>query len=538
MGLWTRSMMVLALLFGLLFAILMVATVALGLGVWFAIGATLFVVLLQFWLSPYIIDWILRIDWVAPESVSPSLAEFLHDLCIRRRVPVPQFGIIADGNPNAFTYGHFPSDARLVITQGIMDLLDEDEQKAVIAHEVGHIVHWDFVIMTIATAIPLVLYAIYRSLSRTAPRARRSGGYLMAVAIASYIAYIIAHYLVLFLSRTREYYSDEFSALSTRNPNALATALVKVAYGLACTTEAAEEAQTRLLPRLEGAKALGIFDPSIARAAALASVSASPTATVSSTSIVKAMQWDLWNPWAFVHELHSTHPLPAKRLKALEKLSRRLGQKPAFDFPERPLESYWDEFLIDLVTASLPYVGAMVGVAFGSILVPLGASWLAVIGSALLVGGSGYLAKVMFTHPRGQFPLKRVERLVSEVEVSGVRSVPCTVQGTLIGRGIPGLAISADLVLQDATGFIVLQYHQPLTLLEWLFGLFRVDGLVGRQGTAIGWYRRAPSPFIELLKVILDDGSEHRCYLYTAKLVMGGLAVIVGIVLLVIAFVI
>jgi hypothetical protein len=55
--------------------------------------------------------------------------------------------------------------------------------------------------------------------------------------------------------------------------------------------------------------------------------------------------------------------------------------------------------------------------------------------------------------------------------------------------------------------------------------------------TAVGWYRRAPAPFVELLKVRLDDGTEHRCYLYLGKLVLGGLMIAGGIVLLLLPFV-
>jgi Zn-dependent protease with chaperone function len=213
----------------------MVIATVLEFGPTLTVALALAVVALEFLIAPFLLDLTLlrlfRFDWVDPDSVDPKMAAFLRELCQAHRIPVPRFGVIADARPNAFTYGHFPSTARLVITQGIVDMLDEEERKAVLAHEIGHIVHWDFVVMTVAAAIPVVLYALYRTLLRASDRARRNGTYLWMVAIGAYLAYLIAHFLVLLLSRVREYYADEFSALTTRNPNALATALAKIAYG-------------------------------------------------------------------------------------------------------------------------------------------------------------------------------------------------------------------------------------------------------------------------------------------------------------------
>lgn len=541
MTLWARSLLVLGLLFGLLFAVVMVVAEALEFGVALTIALAVAVIALEFLLAPYLIDWTLHwlyhFDWVDPESVDPKMAEFLRRICRAHNIPAPRFGLIADAHPNAFTYGHFPSDARLVITQGILDMLDEEERNAVLAHEVGHIVHRDFIVMTIATAIPVILYALYRATIRASARSRRNGAYLWVVAVSAYLAYILAHYLTLLLSRVREYYADEFSAIATRNPNALATALAKIAYGLArigVETEDVREEQSKM----ETVRALGIFDSRVAHALALSALGTSVTPTLSPTAVVKAMRWDLWNPWASLHELHSTHPLPAKRLKALSHLAKRLGQRPAFDFPERPPEGYWDEFLADLLIAALPYATTLLGfmVAF-TMAMTFNLSLATLAGIVLLFLGLGYLGKTVFIHPSGNFEPKRVEELVGEVKVSGVRAVPCTVNGTIIGRGIPGFLLSADLVLQDETGYIVLVYRQPLWLLNWLFALFRVDNLIGRRATAIGWYRRAPAPFVELLELISDDGTTYHCYLYAGKLVLGWLIVLVGIALCVLSFV-
>ncbi|MFA0759002.1 MAG: hypothetical protein NOOUEUKL_001672 [Candidatus Fervidibacter sp.] len=539
MTLWARSLMVLALLFGLLFAVVMVIATVLEFSPTLTVALALAVVALEFLIAPFLLDWTLRwlfrFDWVDPDSVDPKMAAFLRELCQAHRIPVPRFGVIADARPNAFTYGHFPSNARLVITQGIVDMLDEEERKAVLAHEIGHIVHWDFVVMTVAAAIPVVLYTLYRTLLRASHRARRNGAYLWMVAIGAYLAYLIAHFLVLLLSRVREYYADEFSALATRNPNALATALAKIAYGL--VAQVGEEDEKSARTKMETVRALGLFDPHMARSSALAAFASSTMTTVSPTAVVKATGWDLWNPWASLYELASTHPLPAKRLKALERLALRLGQQPAFDFPERPPINYRGAFAVDLFFTALPWVMGLMGLLVGLAMLTVHPSLMGLLGWVLLFGGIGYLVKVAFAYRKGEFVGRKVAELVGEVAVSGVRAIPCQVRGTLIGRGIPGYLLSADLVLQDETGFITLQYRQPIGLLNWLFALFRADELIGRTVTAIGWYRRAPAPFVELLKVRLDDGTEYRCYLYLGKLILGGLMIAGGIVLLLFPFV-
>ncbi len=85
-------------------------------------------------------------------------------------------------------------------------------------------------------------------------------------------------------------------------------------------------------------------------------------------------------------------------------------------------------------------------------------------------------------------------------------------RGKVIGRGIPGLYWSEDLVLQDDSGFMVLDYRQPLGILELLFGLFRAQSFVGQQVVAKGWYRRFPRPYLELWQVDLPDGTTHTCH--------------------------
>jgi heat shock protein HtpX len=536
-NLFLRSTLVLVLLFGLLFAVGMVVLIFVEAPLWVALIFAIGIIFLQYLLGPWILQLIYKIEWRDPKSVDPALAGFIARACAAKEIPVPRFGLIHDGNPNAFTFGHYPGDARLVVTTGLVDLLDEGERQAVVAHELGHIAHWDFVVMTVAAVVPLVLYVVYRvTLSGRGRRRDKGGGYLALVGLISFLAYIVSHYIVLLLSRVREYYADQFAGEVTGEPDILSTALVKVAYGLAAAPKEEKKDDTRMV----AARAFGIFDPKVAQSLALASAG---SGAVSAEAMESAMKWDLWNPWAILYELRSSHPLPAKRIRALERQTQAKGRLSRFSFRAEQPESYWDEFLVDVAVNYLPLLGLLLGVVL-SVVLALGvlarfesSFVLGAVGLGLLLLCAAWWLKRRFSY-RHQFDETRTVRsLVSEVKVSAVRSIPCTVEGKIIGRGIPGLFYSEDLVLQDESGFIVVDYRQPIRLVEFLFGWLKAEDLIGLRGKAMGWYRRSPRPYLELRRLVFEDGETVTSYLYPVSqfFVYAGMAV--GVLLLILQFV-
>jgi heat shock protein HtpX len=524
-NLFLRSILVLALLFGLLFAVGMAITTYFDMPLWVAFAFALGILFLQYLLGPWILQLIYKIQWPDPESVDPALAAFIRRACAEKNIPIPRLGLIHDGNPNAFTFGHYPGDARLVVTTGLLEMLNDGEKQAVVAHELGHIAHWDFVVMTVAAAVPLALYILARSLIRGRGRKGRSGGYAVLVGVISYVAYIVSHYIVLLLSRVREYYADQFAGEVTQKPNALSTALVKVAYGLAAAPKGKKKDNTRMV----AAQAFGIFDPKVAQSLALASAG---SGAITAEAMESAMKWDLWNPWALLFELRSTHPLPAKRIRALERQSEAYNQLPTFSFrAERP-ESYLDEFLVDVLVNYLPLAALIVGlalaaVAFLTLQVTLGGIGLVV----LLVSVAAWL-KRRFSYRHAFDQRRSIKSLIGEVKVSAVRSIPCTIEGQIIGRGIPGLFYSEDLVLRDDGGFIVLDYRQPLRFFEFLFGWIKAESLIGQEGQAMGWYRRSPRPYFEMRRLVLRNGETVTSYSYPVAQFLVYAGMIVGLVLL------
>jgi heat shock protein HtpX len=521
-----RSALVLALLFGLLFAVGMAVVAYFELPVGVAVVFALAVLVLQYLLGPFILQLIYKIEWREASTLDPQLAGFIERVCAERNIPRPRFGVIHDGNPNAFTFGHYPGDARLVVTTGVIDLLDPEERQAVVAHELGHIAHWDFVVMTMAAAIPLLLYVLYIG-TRGGKRSGKSAGNAAWIGLISYVAYVVSQFIVLLLSRVREYYADRFSGETTHNPDTLSSALVKIAYGLA---RAPKEAAQKDDARMVAGRAFGIFDPKVAQTLALTSAG---SGAVSAESMENAMKWDLWNPWAGLFELSSSHPLPAKRIRALERQSVAYSQTPRFSFRAEQPESYWDEFLVDVFFQYLPLLGLLAGAGVSVALgIAFGFGWR-LLGIALLCACGAWWLQRLFSY-RPKFDQQRkVKDLISEVKVSGVRSIPCTIEGKIIGRGVPGLFYSEDLVLQDDTGFIVLDYRQPLRLFEFLFGWLKADKLIGRQGKASGWYRRSPKPRLEMRRLILDGGEKVTSYVYPLTQFVVYAGILAGLLLIV-----
>ena len=543
-----RSLGVLFFLYGLVFVFFVALIEVLKAPIGLAFVMVVLFAAIQFMVSPWIMDWTLSwfhsLHWVEAKDLPETLRAFMTHVTEQHRIPFPRVGIIEDGNPNAFTYGHSPQNARVVFTRGIIQMLSPEELNAVAGHELGHALHWDMLVMTAAMLVPTIFYLLYRMGMSVTQGSRRSsrgkgGGALIAVAFAALVCYYLSQYIVLFLSRVREYYADRFSGEATRDPNALARGLVKIAYGLAGREDQAAEEKDQRTSRsavLKGGdnaiQALGIFNPQAARSLAAVTLGGGAM-KFSEENMLGAMQWDLWNPWAAWYELNSTHPLPAKRIQALGNQAAAYGQQPLVRFNLKQPESYWDEFLVDIMVylapAALPALFLLVaGARALAAQKPPSLEWAA---GLLLCLGLGFLIRVLFSYRGGEFPAMRVSSLIKKVKVSAVRPVPASLKGKIIGRGVPGLIWSADMVLQDETGFIFLDYRQPFGFVESLFGLFRTPGIIGQEVTVKGWYRRSPMPYFEMLSLRVA-GRTHNCYVYWIKLLASLATVVIGVFML------
>lgn len=505
------SLVTIGCLYGVLAAIIILAFALLELPITFGITLSLIIIVIQFLIAPWLNDFVFRhfyktkFDYELPEY----LQAFIKETSDKYNMPYPKIGFIDDGSPNAFTYGRTKNDARIVITRGLLELLDEDEVKAVVAHEFGHVVHYDMLFMTVAQVVPLLLYYVSEMLIGRSNRSSSnsdSADYGAMIGMIAYVLYIISQYVILGLSRTREYYADSFAIEELRNPKALGEALVKIGFGLA-TGDKKEKS------KVSKGNALGISNAKSSKGMAIASYN---NGGVSKENIINAMKWERWNVWAKLNELNSTHPLISKRLLAISERSEEFGQEPYIVFNEEKTESYVDDFIKEIFIMLLPIISGIVAFIF----LLIAAFNIDDLEGVLGLGISGLIFSITlfinlnYTHKNKDHKETNVAELLSEVKVSNITSIPCILKGKIIGRGNPGCIFNEDFVLKDETGIIFLDYNQPLHVLEKLFAIFKSQENFEKEVIIKGWYRRSTVPYIELYSMEVD-GKIKKCHTYS-----------------------
>lgn len=188
--------------------------------------------LVAYFFSDKIALAIYRAKPVTPEE-APRVYRIVERLTQRVDLPMPKLYVIPTDSPNAFATGRNPQHAAVAVTNGILNLLDDEELEGVLAHELGHVRNRDILISSIAAtlagAITMVArMAYYASLFGGASRDNDSRGGVVGALAALIVAPIAAMLIQLAVSRSREYAADEAAAQYTGNPYALARALQKL----------------------------------------------------------------------------------------------------------------------------------------------------------------------------------------------------------------------------------------------------------------------------------------------------------------------
>lgn len=287
-----------------------------------------FIILLQYLIGPVIVRATSRLHYLTPGE-NRWLEAKVSQLAAQSGIPMPRLAIAPDPTPNAFVFGRTRKSATLAVHQGLLQRLNEDEIEGVIGHELGHVKHRDFIVVTMISAIPLVAYLIARSVlwggyvsgySGRGSSRNNNAGVLIAIAAAAYAVYILTTLLALRLTRLRESYADAYSAFLTHSPRELESALTKIAYGLS------------LAPgEPHGARAFFIEDPAQAKQDVASIIDQKSKydldhdGVLSERELEQAMEAEARSNWKKAAELFMTHPPTYKRILMLREIEQDMN---------------------------------------------------------------------------------------------------------------------------------------------------------------------------------------------------------------------
>lgn len=163
-----------------------------------------------------------------------DIYEIVEELSVTMQIPLPKLWIIHTSMANAFATGRNPKHASVAVTTGILQILDLDELRGVLAHELSHIKNRDILVSTIAATIATTIGYIANMLQHAAlwgaydNRTHKRGGNPIIMIIVAILMPIAATIIQLAISRSREYLADASGAQACRDPLALASALEKL----------------------------------------------------------------------------------------------------------------------------------------------------------------------------------------------------------------------------------------------------------------------------------------------------------------------
>lgn len=165
---------------------------------------------------------------------NPRLYRTVENLSIATGMPMPKVYVMDDPAPNAFATGRDPQHASVAATTGLLDIMSDDELEAVMAHELGHVRNYDIRVMMIVfglvSAIGLIADMILHMFWFNSDNRSANPIFIILGIAAAILAPLVAMLVQLAISRQREYLADATGAMTTRYPEALASALEKIGH--------------------------------------------------------------------------------------------------------------------------------------------------------------------------------------------------------------------------------------------------------------------------------------------------------------------
>jgi heat shock protein HtpX len=314
-----KMYLLLIVLFAIVYAIISMISYAFGItNFYFYLILSLIMMFIQYMLGPKLVEWMMQVRYVS-EAEYPKLHKMVEELAQKAKIPKPKVGISEISLPNAFAFGRTLADGRVCVTKRIMQLLSEEELKAVLGHEISHIKNRDMLTITLLSVIPMVLYRLAWHLMWFGDERRREerAPSTALIGMIAFLFYFITNLLVLYASRIREYFADRGSVLLGNKPNFLASALYKLVLGSA-------RIDRQDFRRVEGIKAFFLNDPTRAlnEIRELSQLDLDKSGTIDPYELEalqnKRVKLDFADR---LLEILSTHPNMLKRIKQLSYLS-------------------------------------------------------------------------------------------------------------------------------------------------------------------------------------------------------------------------
>ncbi|MCL1471413.1 zinc metalloprotease HtpX [Argonema antarcticum] len=475
--------------------------------------------------SPWLMDGLLRsyyglksLSLETLTSRSPEAARVLQRFTREQRLPAPTLFVLPDSAPLALTYGNLRRTARIAVSQGLLDRLADDEIASIYAAQLGHIVHWDFVLMSLGVLVFQVPYIFYWRVSALGEQSQNAFLRFVAGAFAAlgYGIYWLFRWPILWLSRARIYYSDRISCEITGNPNGLTRALLKIAIGIANDVE--RQGQTSYL--LEGFELL----TPVGYRQAITLGSLYPL-----IPLEPILAWDYLNPSTRWLAINNSHPPMGKRLQILARYASYWNVETELNFSSQSsLTAQKSKFFLQ----GSPYLGVFLGLALAGILWSIGAisnlvrfrplDWMwgdrSLLYGSLLIG----ISMGIFLRINSFFPDIKPFNLPGEALLPDllanpaalpVDSQPVRLQGKLLGRPGIGNWLCQDLILQTPTGLVKLHHFSRFGPIGNLLPhSTRPSDLVNRPLTATGWFRRGATPWIDIDTLQTQTGRTSQSF--------------------------
>ncbi|MDJ1170421.1 M48 family metalloprotease [Roseofilum sp. BLCC_M154] len=498
------------------------------------------------------------------KSIRPESATVIERICSQRKLPLPKLGILPTSLPLILTYGKYglglSPTGHVVISQGMLDRLEDDELATLYATQLSHILNWDFLLLSSCVCFLQLPYTLYWSVSKWGERLADRleipllemtlRGLSTLLANLSYTYYHLFRLPLVLLSRWRLLYSDATAVSFTGNPNALTRGLLKLGQSwhrgileASSIPECIERFDLLLPLGVEQAIAMGNLGPN------------QPFETI--------LQWDLHHPYRYGVTLLSSHGRLGDRLQRLTDLARFFRLDTELDLPFIPprrfsLPSTFREWLktglnfsvnswiaLDRGLPLLPRAlcqALIVGIGFRMVLMLVGAIayvsykgqlvWLSqdqdgdLIAACYCISFSlivmfqinSYYAEVRpMNHPR----IDRSDTLIAlqtDATLTPQKHQIMRLDGKLWGRRGVHNGLGQVLLLDTSAGLIRL-HHCPCASVfgDWGINAVYPKDLIGQSVKVGGWLRRGAHLGVDLAYV--ESRSQRRANSYYPLLV-------------------